>query len=419
MTQGTPRIDTPTAEISIAESASAIPPIGRRYDLDALRVLAFGLLILYHVGMFYVTWGWHVKSRFAGPTIEPLMLLVNPWRLALLFFISGVAIRFASDRRGRGAFARSRLLRLGLPLVFGMAVVVAPQSYFQLREAGVIEPGFLAFWPDYLSFEQRFEIITPTWNHLWYVAYLLVYSLLLAPFLPWLRGRDGVRMRRLAELMTGGRLRLLLLPVIPFVIYGFTLDPRFETTHALFDDWANHAHRFTVLMFGYVVAKSPSFWGRVDRVRGIAYGGVAVLGGTFTLFRLTPGGLDWVNAVPAAAVAWGVGQTLYSWFVILSLLAVAQRYFNRPSPRLRYFTEAVYPYYILHQTIIVAAGYGLTRLDLPAAVEVSAVIVATVGGCALGHALIRRVGPLRPWFGLRPRSAPASGARDSRPAVLA
>ena len=93
----------------------------RRYDLDWLRVIAFGLLIFYHIGMFYVTWGWHVKSVYAGPAAEPLMLLVNPWRLALLFFISGVAIRFATDKApGRLDLVRSRLLRIGLPILAGM-----------------------------------------------------------------------------------------------------------------------------------------------------------------------------------------------------------------------------------------------------------------------------------------------------------
>ena len=99
----------------------------RRYDLDWLRVIAFGLLIFYHSGMFYVTWGWHVKSVYAGPAAEPLMLTVNPWRLALLFFISGVAIRFATDKAAsRWTFLRSRLYRLGLPILGGVIVLVAP-----------------------------------------------------------------------------------------------------------------------------------------------------------------------------------------------------------------------------------------------------------------------------------------------------
>ena len=40
----------------------------RRHDLDWVRVCAFGLLVLYHVGMYYVTWDWHVKSPHASAT---------------------------------------------------------------------------------------------------------------------------------------------------------------------------------------------------------------------------------------------------------------------------------------------------------------------------------------------------------------
>ena len=73
----------------------------RRYDLDWLRIIAFGLLILYHCGMFYVTWDWHVKSRAASDAIEPLMMLTSPWRLTLLFVVSGAATGLMIER-GRG-----------------------------------------------------------------------------------------------------------------------------------------------------------------------------------------------------------------------------------------------------------------------------------------------------------------------------
>ena len=161
-------------------------PYTRRYDLDWLRVFAFGMLILYHVGMFYVTWDWHVKSRYASHLVEPAMAMVNPWRLALLFLISGIAIRFATDKTRLRHFLPERLMRLFLPLVFGMAVVVMPQAYAELRFKGEIEPGLLGFYPDYLSFGD-FSIIVPTWNHLWYVAYVLVYTVLAAAALPLLR----------------------------------------------------------------------------------------------------------------------------------------------------------------------------------------------------------------------------------------
>ncbi|MCC5097262.1 fucose 4-O-acetylase-like acetyltransferase [Xanthomonas campestris] len=105
----------------------------RRHDLDWLRVIAFGLLVLYHVGMYYVTWDWHVKSPTTQLMLEPVMLLSSPWRMSLLLLISGVATAFMLRSRPEGLLYR-RSRQLLLPLLFGMAVIVPPQSYYQVVE---------------------------------------------------------------------------------------------------------------------------------------------------------------------------------------------------------------------------------------------------------------------------------------------
>ena len=380
----------------------------RRYDLDWLRVIAFGLLIFYHVGMFYVTWGWHVKSVYAGPAAEPFMLLVNPWRLALLFFISGVAIRFASDkaepeRGGTLRFVRSRLYRLGLPILLGMAVIIVPQAYFQLRQAGIIEPGYLAFLGNYLKIEQLYPIITPTWNHLWYVVYLLVYILLIAPFLPALRWLANGPGARALSVVAGGPVRLLLLIIVPFVIYEITLSPYFPTTHTLIGDWANHAHRFTIFMLGYFAAKHEGFWRSVDKALPLA----AVFAvGIWALGAYVDAHEEMIAASPVARIPFiGVVEialkTLYAWSCIAVLFALAQRFLNRPSKMLTYLTGAVFCYYILHQTIIVIAGYNITKLHLGVWPEFLLITVITIGGCAGGYEIFRRIPLFRPWIGIK------------------
>lgn len=200
------------------------------------------MLIFYHIGMFYVSWDWHVKSSHASTLLEPAMALLNPWRLGLLFFISGVALRFATDKSQRGAFAATRAWRLLVPIIFGMLVIVAPQAYAELRFNGEIDPGFWRFYLDYVSFRGDFSIITPTWNHLWYVVYLLVYTLLIVSFLPLVRRLADGLVAALFDWIARRPVQLLILPAIPFLIYRFTLDPYFPTTHALVDDWADHAH---------------------------------------------------------------------------------------------------------------------------------------------------------------------------------
>jgi hypothetical protein len=92
------------------------------------------VLIFYHTGMYYVSWDWHVKSPFASDAIEPLMILSSPWRLGLLFMISGVATAFMLQKLRIGALLRQRSWRLLLPLIFGMFVIVPPQAYFEVVE---------------------------------------------------------------------------------------------------------------------------------------------------------------------------------------------------------------------------------------------------------------------------------------------
>jgi glucan biosynthesis protein C len=392
---------------------SAIAASGaRRYDLDWLRVFAFGMLIFYHVGMFYVTWDWHVKSPSASPTLEPAMLLVNPWRLALLFFISGVAIRFSADKAPLTEFLPRRLLRLFAPLVFGMLVVVVPQAYAELRFKGEVGPGFLDFWRDYLLFRGDFSIITPTWNHLRYVAYMLVYTLLLAAFLrPLARLSEGSGERFLSWLSRSDGWRVLLVPALPFVAYRLLLDPIFPTTHALVDDWANHAHSLTMLVFGYLAAKSPSFWRGVERALKPALILAATLALALIVARLNR---EVVGDSEALLTAVRIGRMFYAWAVIVALLALAQRFFNRRSAVLSYLTEAVFPYYIIHQTAIVMVGYWLIPYRLPVAVEATLIVAATTLACVGGFEAVRRVSLLRPLFGLPVRRRTGTAMSDSQ-----
>jgi hypothetical protein len=361
----------------------------RRYDLDWLRVIAFGVLIFYHIGMFYVTWGWHVKSPHVSPAAELPMMFINPWRLALLFFISGIVIRYAMDKAPLGRFVWKRFWRLLVPIVFGMAVVVMPQAYYQLRFEGVIAPGILDFWPQYFSFDDHFGIVTPTWNHLWYVVYLLVYTLIIAAAAPLLRplanAFAGMSVRR-------GLILIALTPA-PFVIYRFTLDPSFPESHDLVNDWANHAHRFTIFLLGFMIARNEGFWRAVDKAGPYAIGYIAL---SFPVFAWAWFGDHWdiVEAAGVADVLRGA-RILYAWAVIVALCALARRRLNHDGAILRYLTGAVFCYYILHQTIIVAAGYHLAKLALPWPVEFAALTAATIGGCAAGYEVFRRVPVLR------------------------
>ena len=154
---------------------------------------------------------------------------------------------------------------------------------------------------------------------------------------------------------------------------------------------------------GFLLAKDRNFWSAIRRALPFALTGVLVLGAVLTPLWTNWDAMaenpDWNWLVWPARIA----RIFYAWLAIVTMLGLAQRYLNRPSRALTYMTEAIFPWYILHQTITVMAGFWLTRQGLNVWVEAPLVILATFGGCALLHELvIRRVGFLRPLFGLKP-----------------
>ena len=375
----------------------------RCYDLDWLRIIAFGLLIFYHVGRFFDTEGWHAKSEHASAIMEPTMWLSTPWRLPLLFFISGVAIRFLSDKMGSAKFAGDRFLRLFPVIVFGMYVIVAPQSYSELVGNGEIGTGFWSFYQSYAGeWGGPWSIHTPTWNHLWYVVYLFVYSLLLAPLFPLLRWcADSSVMRAVGRFFKRpilGPIMMIALPALPFLVIRYTLSIEFETTHALFDDWANHANSLTILLMGYLFAKNEALWRAVDRALPWA-GSLTIVSMAFLFVSYS----NWEMVEPNTL--WlqtaRIDRIVYAWAIILTMLGLARRYLNQDGPLRRYLTQAIFPYYILHQTIIVGVGYAIGGLGLGIWSEFAVLLAATIIGCGLGFELIRRVPVLRSLMGLK------------------
>ncbi|EGF93473.1 acyltransferase family protein [Asticcacaulis biprosthecium C19] len=372
----------------------------RRYDLDWLRIIAFGLLIFYHIGMFYVTWGWHVKSDQASSAIEPLMLVVNPWRLELLFFISGVATRFLADKMPTWKLAGSRFNRLFWPLVFGMAVIVAPQAFYEIKTDLHYSGSYLEFWGKYLTgygewCDHEGCLTVPTWNHLWYVAYLLAYSLIFALIWPLLK---RIPMQWAKSLPAWVYL------AVPVALYWFCngyLEPRFEETHAFVGDWAVHTISFGFFILGVMAAKFDRLFEIARRLRWLSLATGLAAYAMIAWLRY----LYFAGKLPIPLeIAWPLGTFIESSqavFLMVTLLGFARQHLsNADGPIRRTLTEAIFPFYIVHQTITVVAAYELNQLHWPLAIEATALVVITFGGCWLSYEIVRRIPLLRPLFGL-------------------
>lgn len=380
----------------------------RRHELDWLRVLAFALLILYHIGMAYVgDWGWHIKSRYQSDGLQNLMLWSNQWRMSLLFMISGAAISYQLQRDASWRFFNRSAQRLLLPLLFGSLVIVAPQAFVELKLKGYIPAtGYLSFWRDYLGLGEplpaaygRLEPTHITWNHLWYLAYLFVFISIL-----WILYPLIIRARRLALWLNqhAGATAVYLLPIILLFLIGELLWEKFPTTHLLLDDWYTHARYFSVFFIGFALVRSNKLWAVLQTHRQLSL--LLALASYASIVFYAHGGhlshyLTWMAPLEAPLRGWVWSAN--SWLWIMAITGYAQVWWQRPHPLIQKANQGVYCYYILHQTFIVLTLYGLGRYALGPIIEPLLLTAITLVGCTIGYLLARRLPYGRSLLGIK------------------
>lgn len=375
----------------------------RRYDLDWIRVGAFALLILYHVGMFYGPWDWHVKSPRIVELVAPLARMSSPWRLTLLFFVSGAATRFMADKMSVAQLMRQRLARLLPPLAFAILVVVPPQSYLQIVEKLGYAGGWASFYGHYLTASGHWRpggesLVTPTYNHMWFVAYLIAYTLVLTAGLAVARPLVAKWVDGAERALSGPG--LLIWPALAFGVLRATLGQWFPETHALIGDWYEHAQSLPVFLLGFLLAKSAVFRSATVRAR---WPGLAMAITGYAVWAGGSGMADHgVHFGWAAAAAIRSAYGLEQWGAIVAVLGFVAQAQPQGGPVLRYLTLAVFPFYIVHQTLIVVAGHYLAKVGLPLPLEASLILTITVGGCFLANEVGRRSRWLAPLLGLNP-----------------
>ncbi|MES3024999.1 MAG: acyltransferase family protein [Pseudomonadota bacterium] len=384
----------------------------RLYFLDWVRIIAFFVLIVYHIGMYYVGWDWHVKSPAKSDAIEPLMLLSSPWRLGLLFLISGVASRFMLVKLDAGRFMRERSLRLLVPLLFGMLVIVPPQSYFEVVEKLAYTGSYADFMRLYLSAYSGFCseptecLILPTWNHLWFVAYLWAYTLLLGALMWSLGARFDKLSDGLARRLVGWRIFVLPLAVLGAV--RVLMHPHFPTTHALIDDWYNNANYFLLFLLGAMLARQAAFWARVDALRWTGLATALSCWAAMTIYYSLPEPMRAYDGLEGAVQR--LVYALCQWSAIIAVCGFAHRHLTSDSAARRYLTQAAFPVYIAHQTLIVGIAHLIKPAELAPVIEAFVLLVLTLSISFALFEVARRSRLLRPLFGLSEKALPAARA---------
>jgi glucan biosynthesis protein C len=377
----------------------------RKYFLDWLRVFAFFCLIVFHVGCLYASWDYNIKSPRLAPEIDWVLAALTPWRMALLFVISGVASRHLIAKLGAARFALDRILRLVPVILVGTFVVIPPQTYIMLVDKGLLHAGYFPFWiHTYLAADQTLVAplhrTMPTYDHLWFIVYLLFYTLgfaALASLLNALAHLLPLRSLRLPRLPLW---LLLAAPALWLTASNFLIERRLPVTFYVLNDWGSHLKWAGMFATGLVCAAREDFWAWLRARRGTLLLSAVLF---FALQSLCHA--IWLTGpvdAMASAIAWSAGSALYGWTMIGALCGYAQEALNTRSAPLAHLNEAILPIYVLHQPILLIGAHYLFPLKLPLPLEGAALVAITgAGALAVYEAMIRPFRVMRILFGLR------------------
>ena len=367
-------------------------PTLRRNDLDWIRVAAFGLLILYHVALVYAPYDWHIHSAHTFPWLHEALLLTNPWRLTLLFLVSGAALRFMTARRSPAQTLRARAERLVPPLLFGALLLVPIQSFVEAIDKG----GFTGNFADWLWHEFSPAGLSngvPV-NHLWFIVYIAVYSLITIGLMT----RPALMARAEAWLVrnTAGW-RLLIVPLAYLIVIRVVLFPTFGITNKLTWDFYNHFLSLGAFLFGFLMVRHAGLWAELERRRHLALIVALIALPIMMLQAAHPGGGTWFG-IPRAVV-FAIDQ----WAMIAAILGYASRHLrNTTGPALPYLVDATFPLYLAHQTVLVVGVWFIRPANLPAPLEAACLVGITFGVSLLIYEVVRRIPLIRPIWGLKP-----------------
>ena len=327
----------------------------RRYDLDWLRVLAVLLLLYFHTAAVFYTGElgeFYIKNNRSSIEMDCFVLFVHQWHMPLLFLLSGSATWFTLSFRTAGEYVTERFKRLFIPFLFGTLVIIPPQVYYRLLSNSNYQNSYTQFYPQFFNGirpQGNFE-----WGHLWFIIYLFVFSLIALPLFLYLK-QQAIKdlITKLAILLEKPGAIFLL--AIPLAIIEGGLRPKWPGFQNLYNDWANFFLYFFYFIYGYIICADARFGEAIDKHLKITL--IMAIASMSVLLQL------WVSDILPNR-GYSLGYILYqifrgvnSWLWIVALLGLARRYLNFNNSVLQYATQASYPFYILHQTIVVAIAF--------------------------------------------------------------
>jgi hypothetical protein len=374
----------------------------RIYYLDWLRISAFGILILFHAWQPFTNFHWLLKSDHKTIVADIFSVFFHTWRLHLVFFISGVGTWFVMRSGGRHFFY-DRLLRLIVPFIFGAIVIVPCQYYYQQLQAGA-HSGFVDFIIHYPKFiatkDLRFDLfvwIIEIGIHLWYLPYLLIMTLVMYPLLKRI---NTIELSAACIQKLTKRPKLILLFALPIIFTLILLKPIFPAYTSVADFFI---YSF-FFVYGFIFIKAHARLLPVLNKNNTILLIAGIISSLLLIVFLLVDPLRNAAFNPAynlyhIIVSIPIGLSAFSW--TLYFVSLFSRTFNFNSKVLPELNRSVLPVYIVHQSIIVVAGFYIIRYVDNGFLEFILIILTTVTGSILAYYFIKKLKATRFLFGLK------------------
>jgi hypothetical protein len=370
----------------------------RRYDIDWLRIFATLAVFFFHNARFFDTMDWHIKNAGPSDAMFIFVAFLNAWIMPIFFLISGAGSWFGLDRRNWRQYVLDRGKRLLIPFyTVGAFILIPPQYYWDRVTKGLFDGSFIDFYPRFLNtFHFDYPFLSYWSGHLWFLRFLFLISLLTLPLLLFLKSRQGRAFISKLAVLTDRRGGSFLF-VIPIVLVEWGIRPPLgeNTTR-------NFIYYLLFFIIGYIIAADRRFTASLKKNISFSLpSGIAAFGLIFILLAVF--GYDpWDKSYsPIFFVASTLG-CLNTWCWIAYILGMGFTYFTKNNKMLIYSSEAVLPFYILHQTIILLVGWYIIPLDMFFLLKY--VIISTTSFILIMliyEVVIKRINLIRFLFGMR------------------
>jgi len=382
------------------QAGSAVRESARLHYVDWLRVLAILGVFLYHAVHPFDLTGWHIKNAELSTALTVGIVFLSLWGMPFFFLIAGAGSWFALRRRTASQYVSERFKRLLIPFVVGAILLMPVMLYFEWTHktgTGDLAISFQEFVTD------RNVGFSPRWfgalgYHLWYLGFLFSFALITLPLFLWLKGEPG---RRIVSWLAGlcDRRGGILVFILPLLVIQLALRPFFPAEH----DWADFIFRMSFFTLGYVLFADERFTRAIRRDWRIILA-AAIVALAVTVAALAIGDpFAWSEApgTPGFYFVWSF-VTVNAWCWTVLVLFVGMRFLDFSNKWLRYGQEAVLPFFVVHQPVIIVIAFFVVQWSAGIPIKMLTVVLGSFAvSVGLYELVIRRIGLLRALFGMK------------------